>query len=383
VKVRIVPVLTPANFYCAENSPWKTGRKSYEAYDNWGKYMEEMIVTKKRVLRSRDNQSSSVDIIGQLIKGQDEQNTSKLPDSTPLTDDEVMGNLFLFIQAGHETSASSIHLSILLLALHPQVQREVQQELDEIFQGRSISKWDYETDLPRLLNGKLGAVMNEQLRLLAPVLTIPKVVCPEPQQVFVDGKVVTLPANTTIRLCSPSVHVNPKFWPHGPPKNPDKPVFPLDNLDNDLEEFKPDRWVKPGIRTSSPNGSPNVRTRSSKLSPEREFLHYIPVKGSYLPFSDGQRICLGRRFAQVEVLAALATIFSQYSVELDVSELASDEDLLRMTKGKRREVWQKVEEKAQWEWRNKVTCIITVQLTRDAHVPLRFVKRGRERFFDL
>lgn len=316
-----------------------------------------MLAAKKKSLASNDIQSSTVDIIGQLLKGQDEQIDKDY--EQPLSDEEVMGNLFLFTIAGQDTSASSIFLSILLLALHPMAQQEVQQELDDIFQGRSASDWDYEQHLPRLLNGKVGAVLNEQLRLQSPTLTIPKLVTSTPQQIMVDGKQVTLPADAIIRICQLAVHINPKFWPHGPPKDASRPTFDYNNLNNDLGEFKPERWSTP----SSPNG-------------------YKPHPGAFLPFSSGQRVCLGKRFAQVEIVTALAIIFSQYSIELDISAMVSDSELGNMTKEGRYKVWKEAEEKAQREWRTKVTCLITVQLTKNANIPLRLVKRGEEKFFD-
>jgi hypothetical protein len=65
---------------------------------------------------------------------------------------------------------------------------------------------------------------------------------------------------------------------------------------------------------------------------------FHPLKGAYIPFSEGYRACLGRRFAQVEVLAVLAVIFSQYSVELAVDEYATDEEVEKMDESGQREV---------------------------------------------
>jgi cytochrome P450 len=338
-------------------SPFKKLNKSYKAYVEWGQYMKEMIASKKIDLQSSPRES--MDLIGQLLKSQ-QGNYGKSLRSAGLTDSEVMGNLFMFIIAGHETSANSIHFSLLFLALHPEAQRKVQQDLEEIFQGRSMSEWEYERDVPALLNGYLAAVLNEELRLIAPTITIPKVSSPEPQSLMVNGEDVTVPPNTMVRLCVPAVHRNPKFWPHGPPKDADKPYFPLDNLDNDLEEFKPDRWLP-----NKPGGP-----------------LYMPVRGSYLPFSDGQRACLGKRFAQVEILAALAVIFSEYSIELAVDEWATDDEVKSMTMEERRVTWKKAEEKGHWILQNKMVGIITLQL-RGGHVPVRFVKKGEERFADI
>jgi len=333
--------------------------KSYEAYEEWGKYMREMVAEKKTIVQTGVAESSTIDLLGQLIKGQEEGKEAAL------TDSELMGNAFLFIFAGHETTAGSLHALIMLLAIHPHVQKRMQKELDEISQNRPVSQWDYERHVARLFSGYCGAVMNEGMRLIHSIPGIPKNVLSASQQLIMDGKEVMLPPKTMIKLCVSSVHRNPKYWPHGPPKDPKKPYFPPGNLDNDLEEFKPERWIE------------HAGTASTMFASL-----FVPPKGVYIPFSDGHRACLGKRFAQVEILAALAVLFSEHSVELAVDEWASDEGVEKMTKAERRLIWEKAEEKANWTWQNKMNIIITLQL-RGVHVPMRFVKRGKERFWNL
>ena len=223
----------------------------------------------------------------------------------------------------------------------------------------------------------LNAVLNEELRLLAPTLSVPKFVGSLPQRLLIDGKERTVPANTIVRLCVLSVHRNPKCWPHGLPKDPQKPQWPPSNVDNDLEEFKPERWISYGKEAADKIPTTEAQTDTEHLSSL-----YTPIKGSYIPFSDGQRACLGRRFAQVEVLAALAVILTQYSVELAVDEWASDEELEKMTKEEKRATWKKAEEKGHWILQNKIGILITLKLY-GAHVPLRFVRKGEERFGDI
>ena len=316
--------------------------------------MKEMIAAKKFQISSTPNES--VDLIGQLLRSQ-QGNEGKSLRLAALADSEVMGNLFMFIIAGHETSANSIHFSLLFLALHPQAQRKVQSEIDKIFQGRPISEWRYERDVPALLNGYVGAVLHEQLRLIASTVAIPKVSCSEAQKVMINDHAATVPANTMIRLCIPSVHRNPKFWPQSSLANPQERSSSSESFDNDLEEFKPERW----------------------LSDKQGGSLYTPLKGSYIPFSDGQRACLGKRFAQVEIVAAMAVIFSEYSVELAVDEWATDEEVKNMTTEDSMATWKKAQEKGRWILQNKMAGVITLQL-RGAHIPVRFVTRGKERF---
>ncbi|KAG4416010.1 hypothetical protein IFR04_010835 [Cadophora malorum] len=364
--------------------PVKFVQKAYQAYDNWGRYMEEMIESKKRGIRD-STQRSAGDLIGQLLQSDVEKKM------TPLTDSEIKGNLFVFIVAGHETSASSLHMAITLLALHPSVQKELQKDLAQILNGRPPLEWDYEKDFPRLLNSMLGAVWNEELRLISPILTVPKMVCARPQRVIIEGTQTDLPANMMMRLCIPSVHVNPKFWPCGPPTNPSNPIFPLDNQANDLEEFKPSRWLLKSSSTHTNHLYQHIIDEGYVSKPSTPITEipsthnklFTPPKGAFIPFSEGQRACLGRRFAQIEILAALAVIFTQYSVELAVDAYASDEEVQAMSKEAKHGVWDKAAEKARESWQGKLKCAITVQLSEEGRVPLRFVRKGDERFFDV
>lgn len=288
--------------------------------------------------------------------------------------------------SGHETAANSIHFSILLVALETAAQRRLQKDLDLIFQGRPICEWDYDQDLPYLFGGVTGAVLNEQLRLFPPVTGIPKSTSEEPQSLQMNGKTVTVPPRTHISLCCPSIHRNPRFWPAGPPSDPERPAHPRSNLDNDLEEFKVERWLVHSEPRSSSESLPlpSIKTDDTEAlaintAADTSASLYRPEKGAYIPFSDGFRACIGRRFAQVEVLAALAVIFSQYSVELAVDDWASDAEVETMSEPERKEVWGKAAERARWLLREGMVSRITLQMAK-GHVPLRFVRKGEERF---
>ncbi|TVY18622.1 Cytochrome P450 72C1 [Lachnellula arida] len=349
-------------------SPEKLG-----AYDLLRQQMVEMIKAKKQAIESGIAGTSNTDLIAQLIKGQNDEIDGNLQPSR-LGDSELMGNLFAFIVAGHETSANSIHFTLVYLAMHPHVQQKVEKEMEAVFQNRPTSEWEYESCFPKLYNGLIGAVLKEVLRLNSPVLTIPKVVSSTAKPLTIEGKSVRLAPGTIIRLCIPSVHRNPKFWPHGPAADSAKPLAPSAN---DLNEFKPERWLKYQVDKPTRNGSEldtaNIENNSSQ---------FIPIQGSYVPFSDGSRACLGQRFAQVEIMAVLAKIFSQYSVELAVDQWAEDEGVIRMNLAEKRAIWDKAHEKAKHTLQNDLTCIITVQLN-GTSIPLRFVEKGQERFFDL
>ena len=373
--------------------PFARTRLANEAYFEWGQYMREMVSRKKIELTSANNAYDQVDIIGQLVRGQVASTDAK-NSPPPLTDSEILGNAFVLILAGHETAANSIHFALLYLALHMRSQRRLQEDLDHVFGGRPPSQWDYERDLPGLFGGMTGAVLNEELRLVPPVVNIPKSTYGVPEQpLMVNGKKCTVPKDTYISLSTAAVHRNPRYWPHGPPRRDQtggKPVHPTSNLDNDLEEFRPERWLiedKGRSGTSTPaNGAamPNEKLEGGdelgvNMASDTSERLYAPPKGAYIPFSDGYRACLGRRFAQVEVLACLAVIFQRYSVELAVDKYATDEEVERMSHDERKEVWEKAADDCRDLMLNGCGVIITLQMRKGA-VSVRFVPRGQEKF---
>ena len=360
--------------------------------------MNEMYQAKKAEIVA-GTEHEGLDLMGALVKGAgitgETLNASSLekggePPKQALTDEEILGNAFVFILAGHETAANAIHFSLLFLALNLSSQRHLQKDLDSILHGKPINEWDYERDVPKLFGSMAGAVLNETLRLVPPVISIPKhTLKGQAQPITIDGKKCIVPGGVLMNLSAVSVHRNPKYWPTGPPSDPTDPIHPTSNTDNDLEEFKPERWLL-ADQSNGNSQAPPIDLASSTRTHETDDLGintaadtapslFHPPKCAYIPFSEGYRACIGRRFAQVEVLAVLAVIFSQYSVELAVDEWASDEAVDGMGEGERKEVWGKAKQRARGLMREGMGTIITLQM-RQGVVPLRFAKRGEERF---
>ncbi|KAF2687799.1 cytochrome P450 [Lentithecium fluviatile CBS 122367] len=351
-------------------SPFKIHRTVGTAVVEWGKYMDTIYETKKNQVASGHGMAG-MDLFQALIRGSgilDEKQTS-------IKKSDLLGNAFVLMLAGHETTANALHFSLIFLAMNWQSQKRLQDGVDKVIQGRPIEEWKYEEDFPKLFNGIPAAVMNETLRLLQPIINIPKSTAPgRPQQFTMGGQQYTMPGGTHIFLCA-AVHRNPKYWPAPAKEN-------SENGQRDPDRFRPERWLIDEKPTESFSDidyddedlrGPSGEDTSSHL--------FKPVKGSYIPFSDGYRSCIGRRFAQVELLAAFAVIFTHFSVELAVDEWATDEEIERMEMGgKQREaVWRKAADSADWLLKKKTASIITLQL-RGYSIPIRLVRRGEERF---
>lgn len=307
-------------------SPIKVHRKVGAAVTEWGQYMDELYELKKQQVASGDTNNAGMDLFDALIRG-----SGIIDGKTNIQKSDLLGNAFVLMLAGHETTANTLHFSLVFLAMHRDSQKRLQHDVDKIFQGVPIPQWTYEEHFPKLFNGMAAAVMNETLRLLQPIVNIPKSTAPgRPQNFTMGGQTYTMPGDTHIFLNS-AIHRNPKYWP-APATDTNA------NGKADVDTFRPERWLAPSKLEDSfvDIGYDDEELRGPSGEDTSASL-FKPVKGSYIPFSDGFRSCIGRRFAQVEILAVLAVIFSQYTIELAVDEWASDEEVEAMDrKGERR-----------------------------------------------
>ncbi|KAH8820906.1 cytochrome P450 monooxygenase-like protein [Xylogone sp. PMI_703] len=361
--------------------PFESTREAYESFTNWGKYMKELFAQKVQKARTTDSLDEGMDIMGALARSSygnpTHGSSGKKQPVNRLSDSEILGNAFVVLLAGHETTANSVHFSLVELAIRPKIQRLMQKDVESIFGDTPPEQWNYDASINSLLGGILGAVLNEELRVMPSVIGIPKMVTKDQDQTIeLDGQMVTLPKGAKITLISTAVQRNPRYWPSKPSK--------VTGKEHDLDEFKPERWLERGA------GNPNAENINDSTdlddfggftghSSSARLFH--PVRGSYIPFSDGARSCLGRRLAQVEVMAIFAVIFQKFSVELAVDEWATDEEVARMTVDQKSEVYKKAQMKAR-ETLKSASTRITLKL-QDGFIPLRFMRKGEERFIHL
>ncbi|RDW78470.1 hypothetical protein BP5796_06322 [Coleophoma crateriformis] len=360
-------------------SPFKGQRKTYRAFHETRKYFNELLDIKKKQVFSGESDVKTMDLMGPMIKASDElpsdynEKTSKAYEPI-LSRDEIISNSFILFFAGHETTANSLHFSMIYLAMSPPTQKHLQFDIENIVGNKPISEISYLDDMPRLYNSMVGAVLNEQLRLIPPVINIPKLVAGGDKKVTIDKKEYTVPDATFIHLNTVATARNPRYWPYAPSWISDAP--------HDLEDFVPERWLagddeddgeeEPAEDTSTET-SEKVSYESSKGG------LYKPPKGAFLAFSEGLRACPGKRFAQVEITAVLTAIFQRYSVEFDVSDWASDEEVEMMDDKQKKRVYDKAIKRAR-QVLEDLEPVITLLMKRGDKVPVRFVEKGRERF---
>ncbi|XP_058049878.1 cytochrome P450 4V2 isoform X2 [Ahaetulla prasina] len=187
-----------------------------------------------------------------------------------------------FMFEGHDTTAAALSWAIYLLARHPEIQRKVHNELDEVF-GDSDHHITME-DLKKLRY--LECVIKEALRLFPSVPLFGRILN---EDCYIRG--YKIPKGTDVIILPYALHRDPDNFP-------------------EPEDFRPERFFPENSASRHPY--------------------------SYIPFSAGPRNCIGQRFALLEEKTILATIFRHFWIETkqkceDVHMVA--ELILRPSKG--------------------------------------------------
>ncbi|MEU8031908.1 cytochrome P450 [Streptomyces sp. NPDC049099] len=170
-----------------------------------------------------------------------------------ITDQEVHDHLITLLLTGVETQALALAGTFSLLARHPAAERRLHAELDSVLaDGRRPGP----DDLPHLVYTR--CVVSETLRHSSPGWLFTRVTTRETE---LAG--CRLPEGAAVLYSPYLLHHDPSSFP-------------------DPERFDPDRWLP---------GQPTAGQRRAMM-----------------PFSAGNRKCLGDEFAMVEATLALATI---------------------------------------------------------------------------
>lgn len=218
--------------------------------------------------------------------------TDSSSEATSLTKDEVFGNIFFIMLAGYDTASTTISFALLLLALHQEHQKNLQQHIDVVLgPSRDASCWDLHANLQPLLDGPVGAVIKETLRLYCPIEWLPKIAVRDTTVTDSSGVRHFVAQGTTCCINFAATFRHPEHW--------DSPAMADKHDQNTVTpplQFDPSRWTR-------------IDNSEMKIHPE-----------AYFPFGGGQRRCPGRKFAEILMAAVLCRILSEFSVEIDVSE---------------------------------------------------------------
>ena len=221
-------------------------------------------VLKGIIDRHRASSEEGHDLLSLLLRAVDEEGNG-------MSDEQLRDEAITAFLAGHETTALALTYTFDLLSKHPEVERALLQEVDEVLGGRAAVA----EDTPKLKYAQ--AVVKEAMRLQPPVWTVGREALEDIQL----GDFV-LPKGSQVITPQCVVHRDARLF-------------------NEPNAFRPERWLD-----GSTEGSPRF---------------------AYFPFGGGPRVCIGNHFAMMESVLVLCTIAQRARLErlppLDFEVLAS------------------------------------------------------------
>ena len=139
-------------------------RRLLLAMREFRQYMEETVIRERS--KVVDRQPKSATLISTLIKANDEIKTESGVSKSKLSDVELRGNIFIFTVGGLESTSITLSYALALLAVYPEIQDWVMEELDEVLKDDAADGMEYARVFPRLK--RIMAVM---VRLCTLILT--------------------------------------------------------------------------------------------------------------------------------------------------------------------------------------------------------------------
>ncbi|XP_072935540.1 cytochrome P450 6j1-like [Epargyreus clarus] len=192
------------------------------------------------------------------------------------TDEFLAAQAFFFFIAGVEPSATTMHITLIELGRHPEVLAKVHEEIDNAFEKHENITHDVLCEMEYL-----DMAINEAMRLHPPIGFLSRQ-CVKDTVLPVGN--IKIEKGTNMFIATYGMHRDEKYFP-------------------DPNAFKPERFSK-------------------------EKKHNF-MDAAYMPFGKGNRICIGMRYAQLQVKAGLVHLLRNYTIRtiLDGSEVKYKREL--------------------------------------------------------
>ncbi|XP_066987986.1 cytochrome P450 2L1-like [Macrobrachium rosenbergii] len=226
-------------------------------YDNMEEFKNLMLETIETHVKTLDPNNPKDYIDAYLIQIQKERGLNTIFKGDYVN---LVITLSDFFGAGSETTSSTIRWLIALLATHPEIQRKMQKEIDEVVPRDTLPSLQDKDRLPYT-----EAVLLEVMRYSS---FVPVGVMHATTEEIQVGK-YRLPKNTTIFASARSCHRDRKYF--------ERP-----------EEFYPEHFLD----------------KEGKV---------ITKKDGFLPFSLGRRQCLGESLARMELFLFATCLFQRFT----------------------------------------------------------------------
>lgn len=242
-------------------------------------YMEESVFRQMSLRKENQPQSRAGGLLEAILRANEAEKQMQEKSTRQrsyLTDSELYGNLYIFNIAGFETTSASMSYALSFAAATPEIQDWLVEEIDAHYTNSSDR--DYATTYPKLV--RCLAWMYETLRFASPGPLIVRT-NPTAQNLPImtpNGESsITVDPETIVGTNFYAGHLSPRWGP-------------------DAATFNPKRFI------------------STSASGEETFA--VPEGVLYMPWGFGPRVCPGKKFSQVEFVAVLAHVLSEYRVEV-------------------------------------------------------------------
>lgn len=202
----------------------------------------------------RQMQDKPDDILTALVTAVDPETNQPLPLNL------IMAQIMTLLVTGHETTGSLLGWLWYELGTHPEIYQKLVNEIDTVLQGKKPSIDDL-VKLPYL-----RMVVDEALRLYPTIWTVNRYVVKD--DILAGYKI---PKKSIVFVNPITLHHDPTLWP-------------------DPLEFEPQRFDRK-----------------------------CPVKHhkmAYIPFGGGNRICIGKNLAYLQIQLMLVLILQRFDVKL-------------------------------------------------------------------
>lgn len=207
--------------------------------------------------RKRRPQPDAKDLLNTMLFATDRET------GETLGDENVANNMVTFLVAGHETTSATLSFMFYNLLKHPDKYHKAQAEVDSVV-GDNVVTLDHLSKLPYI-----DACIKETLRLNSPISAFG--VIPKKDTTIGNGK-YKLYRGDAITFNVKGLHHDPAAW------------------GEDHNDFSPERFLDGKFANLPPN--------------------------SWKPFGNGLRACIGRGFAEQEMLLNTAMILQRFSPEM-------------------------------------------------------------------
>ena len=241
-------------------------------------YMEEAVLRHMQQQTSTKARTGTTSLLEAMVNANEaekQQLQSHTGRPSYLTESELYGNLFVFNLAGYETTASSFTFALSYLATNPDKQKWVTEEIDAHY--RAANSRPYDEIYPKLV--RCQALMYETLRLASPApLIVREPTSPLDVPIITSEgeRMITVDRGTVIGCHFYGSHLSPRWGA-------------------DAATFNPARFV-----SASSSGAEKL---------------VVPSEVLYVPWGSGPRNCPAKKFSQVEFVAVIAQLLSEYRVE--------------------------------------------------------------------